>query len=100
MHPWLVSLFACAVNPPRDAEQTYQARSLKDSVQSGFTRRVLEETTERLRPPKSETRAPRMATTGCREPSNLSACKARKEQRLSGQEGLSWGAQARKEGRP
>lgn len=42
---------------------------------SGFTMIVLEDSTERLRPPKSETLAPLMANTGCLEPSNLSACK-------------------------
>ena len=43
---------------------------------SGFTMTVLEDSMERLRPPKSETLAPLIAITGCLEPSNLSACRA------------------------
>lgn len=46
---------------------------------SGFIMTVLDDRTERLRPPKSETRAPLIAITGCLEPSNLSACKANAE---------------------
>lgn len=53
---------------------TYHPRSLQASGMSGFTMTVLEDSTERLRPPKSETRAPLIAITGCLEPSNLSAC--------------------------
>lgn len=54
---------------------SHQALSLKASGMSGFTMIVELNKAERDLPPKSDKRAPLMATTGCLEPSNFSACK-------------------------
>lgn len=58
---------------------THQARSLKASGKSGLTMTVELNRAERDLPPKSDRRAPLMATTGCSELSNFSACRRRKE---------------------
>lgn len=60
---------------------SYHPRSLKASGLSGLMTTVLEDRTDRLLPPKSETLAPLMATTGCLEPSNCSACMCEKTKR-------------------
>lgn len=52
----------------------YHPRSLNASGISGLIMTVLDDKTDKDRPPKSDSRAPLIATTGCREPSNLSAC--------------------------
>lgn len=52
---------------------THQALSLKASGMSGLTIIVELNRAERDLPPKSDKRAPLMATTGCPEPSNFSA---------------------------
>lgn len=54
---------------------THQALSLKASGKSGFTMIVELNKAERDLPPKSDNRAPLMATTGCPELSNFSAWK-------------------------
>lgn len=58
---------------------THQALSLKASGMSGLTITVELNKAERDMPPKSDKRAPLMATTGCPEPSNFSACRKKKK---------------------
>lgn len=62
---------------------SYHPRSLKASGLSGLMITVLEDRTDRLLPPKSETRAPLMAITGCLEPSNCSAYMCEKTENIS-----------------
>lgn len=52
---------------------THHALSLKASGMSGLTMTVELNKVDRDLPPKSDKRAPLMATTGCSEPSNFSA---------------------------
>lgn len=69
-------VFVCvrvSVGVDEKATVTHQALSLKASGMSGLTMTVELNKAERDLPPKSDKRAPLMATTGCSEPSNFSA---------------------------
>lgn len=60
---------------------THQALSEKAAGMSGLTMTVELNKAERDMPPKSDKRAPLMATTGCPEPSNFSAWRNKKKAR-------------------
>lgn len=60
---------------------THQALSLKACGISGLTMTVELNNAERDLPPKSDNRAPLMATTGCVEPSKFSAWRKKKKRR-------------------
>lgn len=69
-----VCLLMCvSVGVSEHTTLTHQALSLKASGMSGLTMTVELNEAERDLPPKSDKRAPLMATTGCSEPSNFSA---------------------------
>lgn len=59
---------------------THQALSLKACGISGLTMTVELNNAERDLPPKSDNRAPLMATTGCVEPSKFSAWRKKKKE--------------------
>lgn len=63
----------------------YHPLSLNASGISGLIMTVLDDKTDKDRPPKSDSRAPLIATTGSLEPSNFSAClgKSRKQKTAS-----------------
>lgn len=72
VHP--VNNYVCTnVGESKHSTMTHQALSLKASGMSGLTMTVELNRAERDLPPKSDKRAPLMATTGFSEPSNFSA---------------------------